>query len=81
MPVMDFLNIQVCTGKSFSKALILAATNPQYVNWKDCTLNYEFNNSMNNLSSYCWLVDSRISASEKDLPVSIPRSKTGVSMK
>ena len=26
-------------------------------------------NSMNNLSSYCGLVDARISASEKDLPV------------
>ena len=24
---------------------------------------------MNNLLSYCWLVDSRISASDKDLPV------------
>jgi hypothetical protein len=24
---------------------------------------------MNNLLPYCWLVDSRISASEKDLPV------------
>jgi hypothetical protein len=28
-------------------------------------------NSMNNLLSYCGLVDARISASEKDLPVSI----------
>ena len=27
-------------------------------------------NSMNNLLSYCGLVDARISASEKDLPVS-----------
>ena len=26
-------------------------------------------NSMNNLSSYCGLIDSRMSASEKDLPV------------
>ena len=26
-------------------------------------------NSMNNLLSYCGLVDARISASEKDLPV------------
>ena len=26
-------------------------------------------NSMNNLSSYCWLVDSKIRASDKDLPV------------
>jgi hypothetical protein len=29
-------------------------------------------NSMNNLLSYCGLVDARISASEKDLPVEIP---------
>ena len=28
-------------------------------------------NSMNNLLSYCGLVDARISASEKDLPVPI----------
>jgi hypothetical protein len=28
-------------------------------------------NSMNNLSSYCGLVDAKISASDKDLPVSI----------
>ena len=27
---------------------------------------------MNNLSSYCGLTDSRMSASEKDLPVSVP---------
>ena len=26
-------------------------------------------NSMNNLSSYCWLVDAKIRASDKDLPV------------
>ena len=26
-------------------------------------------NSMNNLSSYCWLVDAKIGASDKDLPV------------
>ena len=30
---------------------------------------YWTRNSMNNLLSYCWLVDVRISASEKDLPV------------
>ena len=28
-----------------------------------------YGNSMNNLLSYCGLVDARISASEKDLPV------------
>ena len=31
---------------------------------------YRTGKSMNNLLSYCWLVDARISASEKDLPVS-----------
>jgi hypothetical protein len=30
---------------------------------------YWTGNSMNNLLSYCGLVDERISASEKDLPV------------
>ena len=33
---------------------------------------YWIRNSMNNLLSYCGLVDTRISASEKDLPVLIP---------
>ena len=32
---------------------------------------YWTGNSMNNLLSYCGLVDARISASEKDLPVQI----------
>ena len=30
---------------------------------------YEMRNSMNNLSSYCGLVDVKIRASDKDLPV------------
>ena len=30
---------------------------------------------MNNLLSYCGLVDARVSASEKDLPVSSPTTK------
>ena len=30
---------------------------------------YRIGNSMDNLLSYCGLVDARISASEKDLPV------------
>ena len=69
------------TGKSLSEALIFASINPQYDNrlfmelpWKmqvqnmgrTCT-----GNSMNNLLSYCGLVDARISAPEKDLPVLI----------
>ena len=43
----------------------------------DCSWNYMFCacsfhvNSMNNLLSYCGLVDARISASEKDLPVNL----------
>ena len=44
------------TGKSFSEELILVSTNPQYdkrlfMHWT--------RNSMNNLSSYCGLVDAR----------------------
>ena len=39
----------------------------------ECSWNYHENfkrrNSMNNLLSYCGLVDATISASEKDLPV------------
>ena len=92
-----------------SEALILEATNPQYVkrlfielrvqymkttssehvvhiNCSECqnkkqfvyTTSSEFGifmywtrNSMNNLSSYCGLVDTRISASDKDLPVNV----------
>ena len=33
-------------------------------------------NSMNNRLLYCGLVDARISASEKDLPVCIPKNQT-----
>ena len=37
-------------------------------------------NTMNNLSSYCGLVDARISASEKDLPVIQNNVKTRLKM-
>ena len=72
------------TGKSFSEALILASTNQQYekrlfielpvqhmkTTSADHGQNMSFHgNSTNNLLSYCRLVDARISASEKDLPV------------
>ena len=97
----------LCTGKSFSEALILASTNPQYdkrlfielqvqymkipssehvvyINCSECQNQKKFvyttcselvvfmywtRNSMNNLLSYCWLVDARISSSDKDLPL------------
>ena len=36
-----------------------------------CTQHVLTRNSMNNMSSYCGLVDARISASDKDLPVLI----------
>ena len=97
------------TGKSFSEALILASTIPQYdkrlfielqvrymniassehfvyINCSECqnkknqfvyttcselaSFMYWTRNSMNNLSSYCGLVDAKIRASDKDLPVS-----------
>ena len=35
---------------------------------------YRTRNSMNNLSSYCRLVDAKIRASDKDLPVSQTRN-------
>ena len=90
----------ICTGKSFSEALILASLNPQYderlfielqekykfrtrcvqklvmsLFWHSKRYFYTtcselvFFNSMNNLSSYCGLTDSRMRASDTDLPV------------
>ena len=56
------------TGKSLSEALIFASINPQYVLPMFCACSFH-GNSMNNLLSYCGLVDARISASEKDLLV------------
>ena len=38
---------------------------------------YRTRNSMNNLLSYCRLVDARISASEKDLPVQVQQRLIG----
>ena len=56
------------TGKSLSEALIFASINPRYDNRLFMELPCSFHgNSMNNLLSYCGLVDARISASEKDL--------------
>ena len=51
-------------GKSFSEALILASTNLVIFIYWTCK-------SMNNLLPYCGLVDARMKASNKDLPVSI----------
>ena len=91
----------LCTGKSFSEALVLVSVNPQYderlfielqekrcsedVVYKNffffyfyiqnniCTqhvLNlYFWGDSMKNLSSYCGLADSKMRASDTDLPV------------
>ena len=69
-----------CIGKSLSEILIFASINPQYDNRlfmklpcsaqvlpMFCACSFH-GNSMNNLLSYCGLVDARISASEKDLP-------------
>ena len=67
------------TGKSFSEAIILASVNPQMVfcfcfdiQNNICTqlvLNLYFSgNSMNNLLLYCRLTDSRMRASDTDLP-------------
>ena len=63
-------------GKSFSEALIFASINPQYDNRTSadlsqnmfCTCSFH-GNSINNLLSYCGLIDAKIRASEKDLPV------------
>ena len=70
--------IRKCTGNFFSEALILASVDPQYDKrlfiWF-LTRNihvfflYWSWESMKNLWSYCGLTNSRMSASEKDLPV------------
>ena len=69
------------TGKSLSEALIFASTNPQYdkrlfmeLPWNLqgqnmlCTCSFH-GNFMNNLLSYCNLIDAKIRASDKGLPV------------
>ena len=69
----------IFAGKSLSEALIFASTNPQYddrffiklqVQYVKITSACSFHdNSMNNLLSYCGLIDAKIRASDKDLPV------------
>ena len=56
------------TGKSFSEALILASANPQY----DKRLFMELS-TMNNLLTYCGLIDAKLRASDKDLPVHVTK--------
>ena len=56
-----FLVEDIGTGKSLSEALIFASIHPQYDNRLFMELPVQL--------SYCGLVDARISASEKDLPV------------
>ena len=77
--------VKCLTGKYFSDALIVASTNPQYgkrlfmeIPWKLQAQNMgrtwaciNLGDSMNNLLSYCGLIDANIRASDKDLPVSI----------
>ena len=77
---VDYIN---STGKSFSEALILALTIWQKIvhgiTMKTTSAEDEQNmgrtrcsfhcNSMNNLLSYCGLIDANIRASNKDLPV------------
>ena len=70
-----FIDLQLLTQKN---------TNSEHVVYKNCfecqnknktnfctqhVLNLYFSRSMNNLSSYCGLTDSRMSASDTDLPV------------
>ena len=62
------------TGKSLSEALIFASINPQYDNRLFMELPRKIQaqnigNSMNNLLSYFGLIDAKIRASDKDLPV------------
>ena len=59
------------TGKSFSEALILASTNPQYDKrlFMELPLKLQGQNMFAYLLSYCGLIDAKIRASGKDLPV------------
>ena len=81
---MYFANVYVeLTGKSLSEALLFAEDGENMLCTK-IVLNVRNNfctqhvlprfelgtcNSMNNLLSYCGLVDAKIRASDKDLPV------------
>ena len=81
----DFANV-IDKGKSLSEALLFAwEEHIVYRNCSDCqkqflyttcsphVLSLEFSSckSVNNLSSYCGLVDAKIRASDKDLPALI----------
>ena len=68
----------ICTGKSLSEVLLFAEHGGGhavvYKNCSECQKQFLYTtcffNSMNNLSSYCGLVDAKIiRASDKDLPV------------
>ena len=67
----------LCTDKSFSEALILASTNPQY----DKRLFIELPvQHMKNMLSYCGLIDAKIRASDKDLPVHVIKGVSDLEM-
>ena len=71
---LDKKKVHSGTGKSLSEALIFASIKPQYDNDKTCSVLAVFMVIlyMTHLLSYCGLIDVRISASEKDLPVKRP---------
>ena len=57
-----YINCSECQNKNKKQLLYTTCT-------ELAVFLYWTRNSMNNLSSYCGLVDARISASDKDLPV------------
>ena len=64
--------IAVVTGKYLSEALIFASINPQFDNRLFIELPFKTTSAehgRNMFYPYCGLVDARISAPEKDLPV------------
>jgi hypothetical protein len=75
--VDDINKFSICTGKSLSEALIFELSNPQYDDRFFIELSTR--NSMNNLSSYCGLVDAKLRASHKDLPVDCIRLRKNFS--
>ena len=59
-------HMYVSKGKSFPEALILASTTGTSIHNMTTVF---YGNSMNNLLSYCGLIDAKIRASDKGLPL------------
>ena len=61
--LIAYIIVLLNTGKSFSEALILESTNPQYDKRLFMELPWKLQ------ASYCGLINAKIRASDKDVPV------------